>query len=289
MLNRIKHAIRWRLTHFWYTHMLRRVRPFQVAWFGFITAHRRVRRGRKHALPGMFIVSLTSFPPRFATLPLTLKCLLNQSVRPDKIVLWVAEHEMALVTPELRDMEDIDIRPCVDSGPYNKIIPALEQFPDAFIVTGDDDIYYKRRWLEILLDAWDGDLKTIVGHRVHRIRLDDKGLPLPYTQWRPATPGADSPLHFATGVGGVLYPPRVLDERVLNRDDFMSLCAKADDIWLFWMARLNGARIIKAMSNINDFVNWRGSQKVALYRQNVFQSKNDEKIKLMIDAYGWPV
>ena len=53
---------------------------------------RRSRRpGRPHGLPVPLIISLTSFPARYDTLHLTLKSLMGQSVRPDRVILWLAE------------------------------------------------------------------------------------------------------------------------------------------------------------------------------------------------------
>ena len=37
------------------------------------------------------IISLTSFPKRMKTLPLTLESLFRQTVKPTKIILWLAE------------------------------------------------------------------------------------------------------------------------------------------------------------------------------------------------------
>ena len=45
----------------------------------------RIRTGgRQHPLPGKLVVSLTSYPPRFAALPLTMRSLLCQAVKPDR-------------------------------------------------------------------------------------------------------------------------------------------------------------------------------------------------------------
>ena len=62
-----------------------------VSWSaGAIAALAAERRWRSpiapkpHGLPGPLIVSLTSYGPRLASLHLTLKCLLRQSVRPSR-------------------------------------------------------------------------------------------------------------------------------------------------------------------------------------------------------------
>lgn len=289
MLNKVKNAIRWRSAHANREYLQPLLMRIKGAYYGVSTACSGGVNGGKHSIPGELIVSLTSYPPRFPTLHLTLKCLLNQTVRPDRIILWVADHEIGQLPKKILDMKAgglLEIRSCVDSGPYDKIVPALEHFPYAFIVTADDDVYYKPHWLEILLSAWNGDLKNIVAHRVHRIKLDDNKEPAPYLDWKhDIGERQDSPLNFATGVGGVLYPPGALDKRVTDRDAFLKNCPKADDLWLFWMARLNGAKITKAPSDIQ-FVNWLASQKTALCYQNVNGAGNDVKIRNMIGSYG---
>ncbi len=87
-------------------------------------------RGRPHGLPGELIVSLTSYPPRFRTLDLTLRCLLTQTVRPDRVILWIAEADMAKLPPAVVALVEygLDIRACKDTRSYKKIIPALAAF-----------------------------------------------------------------------------------------------------------------------------------------------------------------
>ena len=51
----------------------------------------------RHRLPSELIVSLTSYPPRFKTLHLTIKSLLDQTVRPDRIILWIGRGAMDLI------------------------------------------------------------------------------------------------------------------------------------------------------------------------------------------------
>ncbi|MFC3215790.1 hypothetical protein [Novosphingobium panipatense] len=50
---------------------------------------------RHHGLAGELVVSLTSYPVRYATLHLTLKSLLRQQTVPDRIVLWIADGDVA--------------------------------------------------------------------------------------------------------------------------------------------------------------------------------------------------
>lgn len=40
----------------------------------------------------------------------------------------------------------------------------------------------------------------------------------------------------------MLYPPKIFDIRVTQRDTFMALAPTVDDLWLYWMASLGGAK-----------------------------------------------
>ena len=48
---------------------------------------------KKHSLDKELIVSLTSYPKRFDILPITIQSLLNQTVKPDRIILWLYEKD----------------------------------------------------------------------------------------------------------------------------------------------------------------------------------------------------
>lgn len=244
---------------------------------------------KPHSLPRPLVVSLTSYPPRFAILPLTLKCLLSQSVRPDIVALWIAEKDKTDLTPEILSLRDhgLKINFCRDLRSFTKIIPALMKYRGYFIMTADDDVYYNRNCLEDIVSEYHGDDKEILCHCAHKIKLDSAGFPLRYSDWGRETRSKDaSPSIFPLGVGGVLYPPGVFDDRVLDEAMFSSLCPTADDVWLYWMFRLNGA-VAKCLSGRHGIAPWPGSQDVALWRENTQgNSLNDQYIASMIARFG---
>ena len=47
---------------------------------------------------------------------------------------------------------------------------------------------------------------------------------------------------IATGVGGVLYSPKMLDERVLDLETLKTLALNQDDLWLKVMETLKGTK-----------------------------------------------
>ena len=101
------------------------------------------RRGEPapHGLRSPLIVSLTSYPARFGSLHLVLRSLLTQSVRADRVVLWLDEGDEHLLPPAVTSL-GVETRICPRWRSYKKIIPTLMEWPEAHIVTADDDIYY---------------------------------------------------------------------------------------------------------------------------------------------------
>lgn len=246
---------------------------------------------RRHGLPGELIVSLTSHPPRFPALYAALVPLLVQSVRADRVILWVAHDALELLPDRVKRLtgKGLEIRATADIGPYTKIIPALAAFSHAFIVTADDDTYYDRSWLRDLLSGWDGRINQIVFHRGHQIEFDENGRPRPYRDWTFCIPGPREAADiFPTGVGGVLYPPGSLSADVLDKETFGALCPKADDLWLYWMGRKAGAVYKKTGDRKDVPVILKSNQDVGLWNDNGGGGMNDKYIVQLIEKFGWP-
>jgi hypothetical protein len=217
-----------------------------------------------------------------------LRSLLAQSVQPDSLLLWIARADFPLLPDDVIRLQSdgLVIRTCEDLKSYKKIIPALESGGDDFLVIADDDVYYPRNWLREIVGAYRPDEKEVLCGRAHRIMLDSRGMPLPYAQWKgEVPPGEPSNLLFPTGVGGVLYSPGIFHPDVTRTELFLRLCPTADDIWLYWMAALNGARFRKVGPQ-KQFVGWLDSQSVALFLIN--SESNDVQIANMISQYGIP-
>jgi hypothetical protein len=260
-------------------------------------------RPRPHRLGAPLIVSVTSYPPRFKTLALTIKCLLSQSVAPDAVTLWIADTDKQELPRNVRTLQHagLTIEYTEDLRSYKKIIPALRRFPDAFIATADDDVYYWPTWLEELVGAYSPARREILCHRVNRIRLGMDGLPLPYAEWDFEYQRSDaSPLVFPTGVGGVLYPPGHLHSDVVDEATFRSLCPSTDDAWLYWMGLRAGSQFRRtelgdrlarrsASSSKFSMTPWPRSQESSLWRSNVLEGGgNDNQIRNLIDRFGFP-
>ncbi len=197
-----------------------------------------------NTLKQQVVVSMTSFP---AAIPYAIKAiqsLLNGSVLPDKLVLYLTFSQF----PEGRIPEDL--RQLAEENPvfevrnydrdirsYRKLIPALADFPEAVIVTVDDDVAYHRHMLRDILNMHSQFPDSVLAHRAKLIKLG-----MPYRRWRKYRwyhflfkRIHKSFLNMQTGVGGVLYPPHCLKEDMLDVDLFTAIAPTTDDIW-FWAA-----------------------------------------------------
>jgi hypothetical protein len=246
---------------------------------------------RPHGLPGELLVSLTSYPRRFATLHLCIRSLMDQTTRPDRLVLWIARTDAAALPRKVRALESrgLEVRLVQDTRSYKKLVDALTEFPAAFVATADDDTYYPRDWLETMVAGVEPGSNVVLCHRAHRIPVADGALP-PYLSWQwdvqddaSRRPSVDL---LATGVGGILYPPGVLHADATDGAAFMKLCPTGDDLWFYWMARRTGATYRKVGGT---FVQRAlpGSQEESLFGQNAVAAY-DEQIARLGARYGLP-
>lgn len=190
------------------------------------------------------IVSMTSFPAAIPYAQKAVESILNGSVLPDKVILYLTFSQfgekgipqqllnLSQVNPkfEIRNY-DKDIRS------YRKLIPALADFPDAIIVTVDDDVAYNKNMLRDLLQFHMQYPKVIFAHRA-KLMYPGK----PYRKWKKYRwyNFLFKKIHsdfrnIQTGVGGVLYPPHSLKAEMLDVNLFTKIAPTTDDIW-FWAA-----------------------------------------------------
>jgi hypothetical protein len=247
------------------------------------------------------IVSLTSFPARITDVHYAVYSLLTQTLRPRKVVLWLAEEQFpdknrGLPHELLRLMENgLEILWTHNLRAYTKLVPALRAYGDAVIVTADDDVFYRKDWLSLLYMDYcrHNREKMVYAHRAHRVRLLAEGGLCPYKQWRQMEGAEYEPsfFNFATGCMGVLYPPGVLHGDVLNEDLFMRLAPMADDVFYWAMAICNNTKIkvvpdnqpVMIAVNIEREAGMNGDY--TLHSENVDAGKNDEQLANVLEYY----
>lgn len=199
------------------------------------------------------VVSMTTFPAAAPYAAQAVRSLLQGDAQPDRLVLYVTLDQFGDegLPHELRELEAespiFEIRDYpVDIRSYRKLIPALRDFPDAVIVTVDDDVHYHRRMLAELLELHEQIPEAVLAHRAKRIRPG-----LPYKKWPKyrwyhflAKRLRRGYATLQTGVAGVLYPPHSLREDMLDPKLFTEIAPTTDDIWFWAAATANGREVI---------------------------------------------
>lgn len=240
------------------------------------------------------IVSLTTYNKRIYDVHLTIESLLNQTYKPNKIVLWLAEDEfnnenVPLILKNLIP-RGLEIGFCKDLKSYKKLIPTLKKYPKEIIVTIDDDIIYPYDFIENLYKNYSKDNNCIYFYRGNKMKFDNKGNILPYLKWDGNyKKNEKNYVVLPTGVGGILYPPKCFHEDMLKEEIFMKLCPYGDDIWFRAMSLLKDIpckRVGLPEKFADNFIEIEGSQDIALFRINVGENKNDVQIKKVFNYYN---
>ncbi len=167
----------------------------------------------------------------------------------------------------------------------------MERFPDACIVTIDDDLMYEFDLLENLIQCHKDNPNDICACRMHRITVDNEQKPNSYLKWDLLVyPECKSNFHFLTSGAGTLFPPHCFVDDFFNKDAYMSLCPYADDVWINAMIWLSGRSISKAFTHSRkgcDYIEICPEGNNALSIENLDESncRNDEQIKAVMDNY----
>ena len=181
------------------------------------------------------IVSLTSFKERLKNdAPKVIENFLKKQTRkPDRLILSVYKDDELLIPESIRKNPQVEIIVWPENlRPHLKYYPAMLKYPDEIIITIDDDQYYYPRLLEDLYNSYMKHPDCISAARCHCITFTSDEKMKKYNEWKHECKSSGNPsmLYFATGVGGVLYPPGIFRDK-LNTDrmkDFIT----TDDIYL---------------------------------------------------------
>lgn len=241
------------------------------------------------------VISLTSFPAAIRYAQDAVKSLLQGSILPDKIVLYLTfsqfgEDGLPAEILQLSDENDVfEIRDYPeDLRSYRKLIPALRDFPDSIIVTVDDDVWYHKDMLKSLLEWHEKFPQDVIAHRAKKIKLG-----APYKEWKKyrwyhflTKKIYQDKLNLQTGVGGVLYPPHSLKKEMLDPALFTKIAPTTDDIW-FWAAAIaNGITVIPVPFGQNKPKSLGKPKSISLKTTN-FKTTEDKNLKALNDILDY--
>ena len=239
-----------------------------------------------------YVISLTSYPPRFNSLLLVLEKILSWDVLPERIILNIADEDIEKLPHSIFDAgysHLLRIQNVVDLGPSKKLIPSLSHEKILPIVIIDDDIHYDPHLItKILVDHLVFPTCVIAG-RTHFINHDQDNNLQSFTKWEHEQSREHGPSAklLPTGGGMVLYPQGSLHEDVNDLDLLRSTGAMyTDDLWHFFQARRKGT-LIRQIPERHQVNYIEGTQEVGLWL-NGNQIRNDLVIAELLQLYGNP-
>ena len=245
------------------------------------------------------IVSLTTYGRRIIDVSATIESIMQGTMKPNRIVLCLEEELRGTVLPiTLKNQmkRGLEVIYYKNIRSYKKLVPTIQKYPEASVITIDDDAIYDYDLVEKLVNTHISHPKHVVANRIHRVVLGEDNHPLDYPLWKwLSSPEDDSPLNFATGVGGMLYPPHVLHPEVTNEKVFMDICPHADDVWFYAMTLMAGSRVVKCPTRnpsgdefvLNESVQDMGLCQINItHEANSTHTENDTQLKAVFDKYN---
>lgn len=244
---------------------------------------------KKRNIP--IIVSLTSIPDRLPYVQYPVRCMLRQSVKPDKIILYLDRAGLNddMLPEELLALKKngLEIVYVEDLGPHTKFFYALQTYKDCYVVTIDDDQIYGRDLIKNLLKTENAHRGAVCARRVVKMNFTQCGIPYPYRSFKAVADKAEYSGRdiLALGVGGVLYPPHCLDHAEYDPELMRKVAWHNDDIWLKAQELLQGVDVVKVKGIMGHWeIPVKGSQKVALCKRNRAYG-NNEILKAIFTYY----
>lgn len=235
------------------------------------------------------IVSLTSFPARIENVWITVESIFQQTYKPWKVVLVLAEDEFKNRTiPQSLEQQikrglDI-IWTDRNTRSYKKLLPTKKAYPSAKIITVDDDVIYEPWRISRLIEAEKKYPNAVIGYRGCEITVENEKIK-PYKTWPPANEQSRGDNVLLTGIGGILYPPGVLCEEMLfDIESALELAPSADDIWFWAVAVLSNTKIHCLGYEKHEIIS-PDDQNNALFTINVAGGRNDIQLNNVIERY----
>jgi hypothetical protein len=248
-----------------------------------------------YAVGDNVVISLTTYSKRIHEVYLTIESLIHQTIKPSRIILWLAQDEFDETNIPLilhkQESRGLEIHFCEDIKSYKKLIPSLKIMSDMTIITVDDDYIYPVDFVENLIQIHRKHPQCVCYYTGSRIKIDRNGRPMPYVRWEHSDREyLPSIMNFSTGAGGVLYPPCCFHNDITNALLFMEYAPKADDIWFKAMTLLNNIPYVKVPIECpfeDKFIILNHTQDIALYHDNVEKHENDKQIKKIFETYNF--
>ncbi|RSK70255.1 hypothetical protein EJE24_00305 [Enterobacter huaxiensis] len=228
-----------------------------------------------------FAVSLTSYGARVNFVFLTIESILQQKTKPTTVLLWLYKEDKPnlwagffLNRQVRRGLRIIYLED--DYRSYKKLSYVLNyKIESQYYVTADDDVFYPINWLSGFNTELSNNPHAVYCYRGRTIQFANNDEIVPYNNWKLASKkDIEGRNLLPTGVSGVCYPMKSLDDRISDFDAVSDLCPYADDVWYKMVTTANGYRSLLINENSEHFTPIITGFIKGLEKYNVYQDRN---------------
>ncbi len=242
------------------------------------------------------IVSLTTFPSRIDKVWLVIETLLRQKQKPDKIILWLYKGEFngkKSLPNTLHSLEKrgLEIRFCDENlMPHKKYYYTILEFPEANVITIDDDIFYPPDLLFKLMKFHKNYPQAILCPITRKIEIKNNKIE-GYQRWKYTSNNSlPSFTNLMIGVGGVFYPSNSLHSDILNVSSLKRMALRTDDLWLKIMSLKKQTKVVSLAGEYNRFyIPVLHDNDKRLMDSNIGEGQNDLIFNQLMEYYQIPL
>ena len=237
-----------------------------------------------------FLISFTSVPNRFRTLPLVVESLTRQELPANEIHLNLAHQDFNDLPSSIRaklEQSGVKIFSVDDWGPAKKLIPTLQR-SDLPVICVDDDLVYEPTLTKHLLIQAQLFPNNVIASRTHKITKNSNGEIAAYSEWRKqySKTNGPSPELFATSGAGTLFKRDFFHKDVFDFALYKELAFYCDDLWWYFQTIRNGVAVrrVPGAWPLN-FIP--GTQEQGLWRTGN-KERNEVILQNLLKKYGKP-
>lgn len=240
----------------------KRVFAFKISFIGILTPFYKLQINSMKNYIGInentkrtpsIIISLFAERENFEELSITIFSLLNQSLKPDKIILWLDEEYEDLTTIPYDISQYIknglEIRFTKNYGTFTKTISAFRDYSNSIIVTTENNVYYPYNWLKLLYLSYISHQEDIHVHTAYKFDTEYN-----YNKNKKNNLETAEFDNYFSNKGGVLFPPNCYTNEALRSDIFNKISQNNSELWFWIMALVHNRKIRIVNNHIKNFI-----------------------------------
>jgi hypothetical protein len=166
----------------------------------------------------------------------------------------------------------------------------MQMFPDANVITIDDDFFFPRDLLKKIKAFHLVYPEAIICSIARKINISNSIIQ-PYNKWDYCKENSEPSNRILTmGGGGTLFPQNSLHKEAFMKERLIDLALSVDDLWLKIMSIKKGTKVVSIAGEFpRFFIPVKIKKDKRLMDANTLEGNNDKIFSLLIEYYKIPI